>query len=66
MRTCVSMIKNDNMWAEKDEILVETQNFEEPPSKKRKTCGRETEIDKEKREKFLWTEGVVEFLLDSP
>ena len=34
-------------------ILVESQKFKEPPSKKKKAYGRETETDKEKREKFF-------------
>ena len=54
------------MSAENDGILVESQNFEEPPSKKIKTYGRETETAKEKREKFWWTEEIVENLLYSP
>ena len=48
------------------EILVERQNLMEPPSKKKKkTFGREKETDKEKREKFQWTEEIVEQLLNS-
>ena len=54
------------MSAENDEILVESQNFVEPPSKKKKAYGTETETDKEKIEKFQWTEEIVEYLLDSP
>ena len=54
------------MSAGNDGILVESQNFEEPPSKKIKTYGRETETDKEKREKFWWIQEIVEYLLDSP
>ena len=54
------------MAAENDEILMESQNLEEPPGKKKKTYGRETEPDKEKREKFQLTEEIVEYLLDSP
>ena len=33
-------------------ILVGSQNFKEPPSKKKKTYMTETESNKEKREKF--------------
>ena len=40
------------MSAENVGILVESQNFKEPPCKKKKTHGRERETDKEKREKF--------------
>ena len=40
------------MSTENDEILVENQNFQEPPRKKKKTYGRSTETDKEKREKL--------------
>ena len=40
------------MSSEKVEILVESKNFKEPPSKKKKTYGRETETNKEIREKF--------------
>ena len=40
------------MSAENVEILVESQNFKEPLSKKKKIYGRETETDKEKRERF--------------
>ena len=47
------------------ETLLESQNFMEPPSKKRKTYARETETEKEKRKKFQWTEEMVEYLLDS-
>ena len=54
------------MSAENDEILVESQNFVEPLSKKEKAYGTETETDKEKIEKFKWTEEIVEYLLDSP
>ena len=54
------------MSAENDEILVESQNFVEPLSKKKKAYGTETETDKEKIEKFKWTEEIVEYLLDSP
>ena len=52
----------DNISAENVEILVESQNFMEPPNKKKKTYGRETETDKEKREKFNWTKEMVEIL----
>ena len=48
------------MSAENVEILVESQNFMAPPSKKKKTYGRETETD-EKREKFQRTEEMVEY-----
>ena len=44
--------------------MVESQNFMAPPSKKKKTYGRETETD-EKREKLQWTEEMVEYLQDS-
>ena len=53
------------MSSEKVEILVESKNFKEPPSKKKKTYGRETETNKEIRQKFQWTEKMVEYLLDS-
>ena len=43
---------------------MESQNFMAPPSKKKKTYGRETETD-EKREKLQWTEEMVEYLQDS-
>ena len=54
------------MSAENDEILMESQNLEEPPGKNKKAYGRETEPHKEKREKFQLTEEIVEYLLDSP
>ena len=53
------------MSSEKVEILVESKNFKEPPSKKKKAYGRETETNKEIREKFQWTEKMVGYLLDS-
>ena len=53
------------MATENVETLVESQNFMEPLSKKRKTYGRETETEKEKRKQFQWTEEMVEYLLDS-
>ena len=53
------------MSAENVQILVEGQNFKEPPSKTKKTYGRQTKTNKEKREKFQWTEEMVEYLLDS-
>ena len=53
------------MSAENVRILVESKNFKEPPSKKKKTYGSETETDTEKREKFQWTKEMVEYLLDS-
>ena len=37
----------------------------EPPSKRKKAYGRETESVKEKREKSQWTDQMVEYLLDS-
>ena len=37
----------------------------EPPSKRKKTYGRETESVKEKKEKSQWTDQMVEYLLDS-
>ena len=40
------------MATENVETLLESQNIMEPPSKKRKTYGRETETEKEKRKKF--------------
>ena len=40
------------MSTENNEILVESLNFEEPPSKKKKTYGRETETDKENKRTF--------------
>ena len=53
------------MSAENVQILVEGQNFKEPPSKTKKTYGRQTKTNKGKREKFQWTEEMVEYLLDS-
>ena len=53
------------MSAENVQILVESWNFKEPPNKKKKTYGRETETNKEKREKFQWTEEMVEYSPDS-
>ena len=47
------------------QILVKGQNFKEPSNKKKKTYGRETETNKEKRQKFQWTEEMVEYSLDS-
>ena len=47
------------------QILVKDQNFKEPSNKKKKTYGRETETNKEKRQKFQWTEEMVEYSLDS-
>ena len=44
---------------------MESQNFKEPPSKKKKEYERDTETDKEKREKFQWTEEMVEYLIHS-
>ena len=52
--------KKHNMSVENVGILVESQKFKEPPSKKKKGYGRETETDKEKREKFFWTKEMVE------
>ena len=43
------------MSAETVRILVESKNFKQPPSKKKKTYGSETETDTEKRQKFQWT-----------
>ena len=40
------------MSSEKVEIFVKSKNFKEPPSKKKKAYGRETETNKEIREKF--------------
>ena len=40
------------MATENVETLLESQNIMEPPSKKRKTYGRETETEKERRKKF--------------
>ena len=42
-------------------ILMGSQNFNKPPSKKKKTYMRETESNKEKREKFQWTKEMVEY-----
>ena len=42
---------------------MKSKNFKEPLSKK-KTIWNETETDKRKREKFQWTEEMVEYLLD--
>ena len=53
------------MSAENMEILVESQNFKKPPTKKKKKYRRETKTDKEKREKFQWTEEMLGYLLDS-
>ena len=53
------------MSAENVEILLESQNFKEPPCKKKNTHKRERETDKEKREKFQQTKEMVEYLLDS-
>ena len=52
------------MSAENVNIFVESENFKEPRSKK-KTYERETETHKEKREKFQWTEEMIEHLLFS-
>ena len=43
------------MSAETVRILVESKNFKQPPSKKKKTYGSKTETDTEKRRKFQWT-----------
>ena len=43
---------------------VET-NFMELPSKKKKTHGKETKTNIEKRKMFQWTKEMVEYLLDS-
>ena len=64
MCACVSIIKN-SIPAENDETLVESQNFMELSSKKKKAYGRETETDKKKRKTFQGTEGIVEYFLDS-
>ena len=40
------------MATENVKTLLKSQNFAEPPNKKGKTYGRETETDKEKRKKF--------------
>ena len=50
------------MSTENVEFLVESQNLQ---AKRKKTYGRETETDKELREKFRWTEEMVVYLLDS-
>ena len=40
------------MVTENVETLVESQHFLEPPSKKRRTYGRETETEKENERSF--------------
>ena len=55
--------KKNNMSAENVETLVESQNFIISPSNKKKTYGRETETDIEKRKKFQWIEEMVAYLL---
>ena len=53
------------MSPENVQILVENQNFMEPPSKRKKIYGREAETGIEKGNKFQWTEEMVEYFRDS-
>ena len=53
------------MSPENVQILVENQNFMEPPSKRKKMYGREAETGIEKGNKFQWTEEMVEYFRDS-
>ena len=53
------------MSPESVQILVENQNFMEPPSKRKKMYGREAETGIEKGNKFQWTEEMVEYFRDS-
>ena len=51
----------DNISAENVEILVESQNFMEPPNKKKKHMEEKQKLIK-KKEKFNWTKEMVEIL----
>ena len=50
----------DNMSVENVEILVDSQNFMEPPNKRKRNLGGKQKLIK----KFQLTEEVVEYLLD--
>ena len=57
--------RTNNIAAENEETLVESQNFMEPLSKKKKRMGEIQKLIKKKERSFRWTKEMIEYLLYS-
>ena len=57
--------RTNNIAAENEETLVESQKFMEPLSKKKKRMGEKQKLIKKKERSFRWTKEMIEYLLDS-